>query len=216
VSVSFEKMSVIMLLFVDIRIKTSKNGISILLLFTVKRIWSFKELSSVWKFSTGMSAYRQKRGTVMGNKMAPIYATLVLGYLEHILYEQLLNNYGQEFASYVRQNWKRFLDDCFIIWNADIPVENFQSRISQLLCVCDRYNSRIQIKRNVYFNMFRVTGSEIKIHMGVSIFRENVRLRELRLYLKNQQYPEEIVEHGIQIYRWKKDRYIRNCENKYM
>ena len=29
------------------RIKTSKNSISILLLFTVKRIWSFKELSSV-------------------------------------------------------------------------------------------------------------------------------------------------------------------------
>jgi hypothetical protein len=28
-------------------IKTSKNGISILLLFTVKRTWSFKELSSV-------------------------------------------------------------------------------------------------------------------------------------------------------------------------
>lgn len=31
----------------DIRIKTSKNGISILLLFTVKRIWSFKELNSI-------------------------------------------------------------------------------------------------------------------------------------------------------------------------
>jgi hypothetical protein len=46
VSVSFDKMSVIMLLFVDIRIKMSKNGISILLLFTVKRIWSFKELNS--------------------------------------------------------------------------------------------------------------------------------------------------------------------------
>jgi hypothetical protein len=37
----------------------------------------------------------------MGTKMAPTYATLVLGYLEHILYEQLLNSYGQEFASYV-------------------------------------------------------------------------------------------------------------------
>jgi hypothetical protein len=83
--------------------------------------------------------------------MAPTYATLVLGYLEHILYEKLLNSYGQEFASYVQQNWKRFLDDYFIIWNSDIPVEI------------------------VYFNMFRVTGSEIKIHMGVSIFRENVR-----------------------------------------
>jgi hypothetical protein len=30
--------------------------------------------------------YRQKRGTAMGTKMAPTYATLVLGYLEHILY----------------------------------------------------------------------------------------------------------------------------------
>jgi hypothetical protein len=35
--------------------------------------------------------YQQKRGTAMGTKMAPTYATLVLGYLEHILYEQLLN-----------------------------------------------------------------------------------------------------------------------------
>ena len=26
----------------------------------------------------------------------------------------------------------------------------------------------------------------------------DTRLRELRLYLKNQQYPEEIVEHGVQ------------------
>jgi hypothetical protein len=42
----------------------------------------------------------------MGTKMAPTCATLVLGYLEHILYEQLLNSYGQEFASYVRQSWE--------------------------------------------------------------------------------------------------------------
>ena len=67
--------------------------------------------------------YQQKKGTAMGAKMAPTYATLVLGYLEHILYEQLLNSYGQEFASYVRQNSKRFLDDCFIIWNSDIHVK---------------------------------------------------------------------------------------------
>jgi hypothetical protein len=68
----------------------------------------------------------------MGTKMAPTYATLVLGYLEHILYEQLLNCYGQEFASYVRQNWKRFLDDCFIIWNSDIPVEIFHTELNSL------------------------------------------------------------------------------------
>jgi hypothetical protein len=183
----------------------------------------------------------QKRWTAMGTKMAPTYATLVLGYLEHILYEQLLNSYGQEFASYVRQNWKRFLDNCFIIWNS------WHSRWNNSL--------NDQIKRNVYFNMFRVTGSEIKIHMGVSIFRENVpllccylliyelerlkttflfasikinipfnlasriititktaelrhtRLRE-RLYLKNQQYPEETVSYlrycfSICFIKWK-------------
>ena len=62
VSVSFEKMSVIMLLFVDIRIKTSKNGISILLLFIVKRIWSFKELSSV---------LRRRKETLLINILKP-------------------------------------------------------------------------------------------------------------------------------------------------
>jgi hypothetical protein len=36
--------------------------------------------------------YRQKRGTAMGTKMAPTYATLVLGYPEHILYERLFSN----------------------------------------------------------------------------------------------------------------------------
>jgi hypothetical protein len=60
------------------------------------------------------------------------YATLVLGYLEHILYEQLLNSYGQEFASYIRQSWKRFLDDYFIIWNFDIPVEIVHTELNSL------------------------------------------------------------------------------------
>jgi hypothetical protein len=64
--------------------------------------------------------------------MVPTYATLVLGYLEHILYEQLLNSYGQELSSYVRQNWKRFLHDCFIIWNSDIPVEIFHTELNSL------------------------------------------------------------------------------------
>jgi hypothetical protein len=76
--------------------------------------------------------YRHKRGTAMGTKMASTYATLVLGYLEHILYEQLLNSYEQKFASYILQNWKRFLDDCFIIWNSDIPVEIVHTELNYL------------------------------------------------------------------------------------
>jgi hypothetical protein len=32
----------------------------------------------------------------------------------------------------IRQNWKRFLDDCFIIWNSDIPVEIFHTELNSL------------------------------------------------------------------------------------
>jgi hypothetical protein len=33
---------------------------------------------------------------------------------------------------YVRQSWKRFLDDCFIIWNSDIPVEIFHTELNSI------------------------------------------------------------------------------------
>jgi hypothetical protein len=74
----------------------------------------------------------------MGTKMAPTYATPVLGYLEHILYEQLLNSYGQEFASYVRQSWKRFLDDksdlvqCFVYFSTKMLLQKFLNRAEYL------------------------------------------------------------------------------------
>ncbi|WP_179116229.1 reverse transcriptase domain-containing protein, partial [Solemya velum gill symbiont] len=67
--------------------------------------------------------YIQKSGTAMGTKMAPTYATLVLGYLEEILRERMREKYGETFAVYLKNNWKRFLDDCFIIWTENIPIE---------------------------------------------------------------------------------------------
>ena len=57
--------------------------------------------------------YRQKKGTAMGTKMAPTYATLVLGFLEHNLYENLRCKYGEEFSLYIQQNWKRFFGRLF-------------------------------------------------------------------------------------------------------
>lgn len=60
--------------------------------------------------------YRQIKGTAMGTKVAPTYATLVLGYLEILLYEKVEENFGNEFRIYIENNWKRFLDDCFILW----------------------------------------------------------------------------------------------------
>ena len=61
--------------------------------------------------------FLQKKGTAMGTKMAPSYATLVLGYLENELYSQASNKMGEEIAGhYVYTNWRRFLDDCYINW----------------------------------------------------------------------------------------------------
>ena len=60
--------------------------------------------------------FLQKKGTAMGTKMAPSYATLVLGYLENELYSQVSHKMGEEIGHYVYTNWRRFLDDCYINW----------------------------------------------------------------------------------------------------
>ena len=44
-------------------------------------------------------------------KMAPSYATLVLGYLENELYSQVSNKMGEGIGHNVYTNWRRFLDD---------------------------------------------------------------------------------------------------------
>ena len=60
--------------------------------------------------------YRQIKGTAMGTKFAPTYATLSIAYLEVKLYERVNTECGEEYTGYFKQYWKRFLDDCFIPW----------------------------------------------------------------------------------------------------
>ena len=52
----------------------------------------------------------------MGTKMAPTYATLVTGNLEKQLYVKYEKIIGTEERDKLIQFFKRFLDDCFIIW----------------------------------------------------------------------------------------------------
>ena len=66
--------------------------------------------------------YLQTKGISMGTKVAPTLATLVLGFLEETLYERTAEKYGQDFSTTLRNDWKRFLDDCFIIWNNDVDT----------------------------------------------------------------------------------------------
>ena len=60
--------------------------------------------------------FRQIRGTAMGTKVAPTYATLTIGFLEEKLYERVSEKFGEENGKTFRDSWKRYLDDCFLLW----------------------------------------------------------------------------------------------------
>ncbi|XP_029636544.1 uncharacterized protein LOC115211902 [Octopus sinensis] len=69
--------------------------------------------------------YREKSGIAMGTRTAPVIANLTMGYLEIIIYQEPLSSFENPLSSYIKENWKRFLDDCFILWdeNTDKPLE---------------------------------------------------------------------------------------------
>ena len=56
------------------------------------------------------------KGTATGTTVAPTYATLTIAFLEIELYSKIRTQYGDTVCKYFIDNWKRFLDDCFILW----------------------------------------------------------------------------------------------------
>ena len=77
--------------------------------------------------------YIQVIGTAMGTKAAPSYATLTLAFLEEKLYNTMENKYGQATLQEFKQSWKRYLDDCFVIWNKSWGnIEKFHSILQNL------------------------------------------------------------------------------------
>ncbi|XP_062602971.1 uncharacterized protein LOC134264726 [Saccostrea cucullata] len=89
-------------------------------------------------FAFAENHYIQTKGTAMGTKVAPTYATLTLGYLETLLKSELVKEWGEEFADLIETNWKRFLDDCFIIWHGDME------KLTQFHKILNGLNSNIQ------------------------------------------------------------------------
>ena len=69
--------------------------------------------------------YRQLRGTAMGTKVAPVYATLTLGFLELSLYNTINTNYGPLAGNLFLNNYFRYLDDIFLIFDQNLlPVDD--------------------------------------------------------------------------------------------
>lgn len=77
--------------------------------------------------------YLQIKGTAMGTKMAPTYANLVLAYLEEMMYQKLLENKGEEYSNFIKNNFLRYLDDCFIIWpNNKYEIDEFTKILNNM------------------------------------------------------------------------------------
>ncbi|XP_061193752.1 uncharacterized protein LOC133201982 [Saccostrea echinata] len=84
-------------------------------------------------FAFGKDHFIQTKGTAMGTKVAPTYGTLTLGYLEQKLHHQLATLWGEEDAESIISKWKRFLDDCFILWNDNVDrLSVFQQLLNGL------------------------------------------------------------------------------------
>ncbi len=84
--------------------------------------------NNVFKF--GQDYYIQTKGTAMGTKVGPVYASLVMGYLETQLYSKIREEKGMILADKIVKQWKRFLDDCFITWD---PADGSMDYLTETL-----------------------------------------------------------------------------------
>ena len=78
--------------------------------------------------------YLQIHGVALGQKCAQVFTTLVIAYLENKLHKKAEELYGHRNGQYIKQNWKQFLDDCFLPWKTTMdPVEEFRENILNTL-----------------------------------------------------------------------------------
>ena len=70
---------------------------------------------SAFKFND--KHYSLLQAIATGEPVAATIATLTVGFLEVDLYKKVSLNFGPNIEFYFKKNWKRFLDDCFIIWH---------------------------------------------------------------------------------------------------
>ena len=82
--------------------------------------------------------YNQIKGTTMGTIFAPTYVTLLMGYFEIKLYNVCTFKYGELLAEYIKENWNRFLHDCYTV------LKSSQISPEELLLTLNSINPSIQ------------------------------------------------------------------------
>ena len=95
-------------------------------------------------FNFNNNFYKQVKGTAMGTKCAPYYATLTLAYLEtNTIIPKIQNKFGMEVSNYFSNNFYRYLDDCFIIWPKSYPS------FSEILSILNQAHPSIKFTSSI-------------------------------------------------------------------
>ena len=81
--------------------------------------------------------YNQIKGTAMVTIFAPTYATLSMGYFKIKFYSVSTFKCGELLAEYVKENWNRFLDDCYTV------LRSSQITLQELLLTLNSINPSI-------------------------------------------------------------------------
>ena len=86
--------------------------------------------NNYFKFNGKM--WHQLVGTTMGSNVSVIFAILFMAYLEIHIYQNVRQMYPQDYAEYLIKAWKRFIDDCFLIWNKKFDFTPFFYMVNNL------------------------------------------------------------------------------------
>ena len=113
-------------------------------------------------FTFDTKNYIQIRGTAMGTKVAPTYATLVMGFLEIKLYKQIEEKYGIDIKTQFVNKWWRYLDDCFLIWDTRIDSSENLLSILQGLHLSIKFTAE-ESKKEISFLDIKIIIEDNKI-----------------------------------------------------
>lgn len=94
------------------------------------------------------------KGTATGTTVAPTYATLVMAYLEVELYSNIKAVFGDIVHAYFVSNWKRFLDDGFILWRRSFGDFNIVLNMLNNLDINLNFTSEQSDKGLSFLNLF--------------------------------------------------------------
>lgn len=121
-------------------------------------------------FTFENDTYLQIKGTAMGTKVAPTYATLVMGFLEERMYIKLLE-IKPNVAEDIITSWTRFLDDCFVIWRSEYGTAEILDDILNDLDNSIKFTKEASKTSLNFLDVTVYVGQDNKIH--TDIFRKH-------------------------------------------